>query len=319
MPRIVIPDDAPPVMASSAAYRKLLDRTPVDYYDTLPGSEDSLIERIAGAEIVINIRSSTRFGESVFQPTPNLRLLSLWGTGTDNVDLAAAARHGVTVTNTPGVSAFSIAEHALALMLAVARRIPHVDREVRQGGWPRGQAAQMHGKTLGVIGLGAIGRQFARLGAGIGMRVIAWTMHPDPALGFELVALDELFRSSDVVSLHLRLSDETRGFLGKRELEKMKPSAILINTARGPIVDEQALLEALTEGQIAGAGLDVFDVEPLPNGHAFTHLGNVVLTPHSAGVTPEALEAGLQLSIDNVWNFLGGHPTNVVAGAGAAR
>ena len=319
MPRIVIPDDAPPVMASSAAYRKLLDRTPVDYYDTRPGSEDSLIERIAGAESVINIRSSTRFGESVFQRLADLRLVSLWGTGTDNVDLAAAASHGVTVTNTPGVSAFSIAEHALALMLAVARRIPGLDREVRQGGWPRGQAAQMHGKTLGVIGLGAVGRQFARLGAGIGMRVIAWTMHPDPALGFEIVALDELLRSSDVVSLHLRLSDETRGFLGKRELEKLKPSAILINTARGAIVDQQALLDALTAGRIAGAGLDVFDVEPLPNGHALTHLENVVLTPHSAGVTPEALEAGLQLSIDNVWNFLGGHPTNVVAGAGVTR
>jgi phosphoglycerate dehydrogenase-like enzyme len=319
MPRIVIPDDAPPVMASSAAYRKLLERTPVDYYDTLPGSEDSLIERIAGAEIVINIRSSTRFSDNIFQRLPDLRLLSLWGTGTDNVDLPAAASHGVTVTNTPGVSAFSIAEHALALMLAVARRIPHVDREVREGRWPRGQAAQMHGKTLGIIGLGAVGRQFARLGAGIGMRVIARTMHPDPALGFELVALDELFRSSDVVSLHLRLSDETRGFLGKRELEKMKPSAILINTARGPIVDQQALLDALTAGGIAGAGLDVFDVEPLPSGHALTHLENVVLTPHSAGVTPEALEAGLQLSIDNVWNFLGGHPTNVVAGAGATR
>jgi D-3-phosphoglycerate dehydrogenase len=285
----------------------------------LPGSEDSLIERIAGAEIVINIRSSTRFGESVFQRTPDLRLLSLWGTGTDNVDLAATGRHRVTVTNTPGVSAFSIAEHALALMLAVARRIPRLDREVRQGGWPRGQAAQMHGKTLGVIGLGAVGRQFARLGAGIGMRVIAWTMHPDPALGFDFVALDELLRSSDVVSLHLRLSDETRGFLGARELEKLKPSAILINTARGPIVDQEALLDALTVGRIAGAGLDVFDVEPLPNGHALTHLENVVLTPHSAGVTPEALEAGLQLSIDNVWNFLGGHPTNVVAGAGATR
>jgi D-3-phosphoglycerate dehydrogenase len=177
----------------------------------------------------------------------------------------------------------------------------------------------MHGKTLGVIGLGAVGRQFARLGTGIGMRVIAWTMHPDPALGFELVPLDELLRSSDVVSLHLRLSGETRGFLGKREIEKMKPSAILINTARGPIVDQDALLEALTEGGIAGAGLDVFDMEPLPNGHALTQLENVVLTPHSAGVTPEALEAGLQLSIDNVWNFLGGHPTNVVAGAGATR
>jgi phosphoglycerate dehydrogenase-like enzyme len=312
MPRIVIPDDAPPVMASSQAYRKLLERTRVDYHDTLPAGEEGLIERIAGAEIVINIRSSTRFSENVFRRSPNLRLLSLWGTGTDNVDLAAAARHGVAVTNTPGVSAFSIAEHALALLLAVARHIPRVDAEVRQGRWPRGQAAQMHGKTLGIVGLGAVGRQFAHLGAGIGMRVIAWTMHPDPALGFELVSFDDLFRLSDVVSLHLRLSAETRGLVGRGELEKMKPSAILINTARGPIVDQEALLEALTAGRIAGAGLDVFDLEPLPAGHSLTRLENVVLTPHSAGVTPEALEAGLQLSIDNVWNFFSGRPTNVV-------
>ncbi len=234
------------------------------------------------------------------------------------MDLAAAAHHGVTVTNTPGVSAFSIAEHALALMLAVARRIPRVDAEIRQGHWPRGQAVQMHGKTLGILGLGAVGRQFARLGAGIGMRVMAWTMHPNPALGFELVSLDDLMRSSDVISLHLRLSSETRSFIGKREIEKMKPSAILINTARGAIIAEQALLDALNSNRIAGAGLDVFEAEPLPDGHPLTRLHNVVLTPHSAGVTPEALEAGLKLSIDNVWNFLDGRPTNVVV-SGDAR
>src|SRR5437867_1903193 len=168
IPRIVIPDDAPPVMAESKAYRNLLERSPVDYYDTLPATEERLIERIAPAEIVINIRSSTRFTENVFGNCPGLRLLSLWGTGTDNVDLAAAARHDVTVTNTPGVSAISIAEHALTLMLAVARRIPRLDAEVRQGRWPRGQASQLHAKTLRIIGLGAVGRQFARLGAGIG-------------------------------------------------------------------------------------------------------------------------------------------------------
>ena len=312
MHRVVIPDDAPPVMAPSAAYRTLLDREAVDYHDTLPAGEEGLIERIAGAAIVINIRSSTRFTDAVFRQSPNLRLLSLWGTGTDNVDLAAAARHGVTVTNTPGVSAFSIAEHALALMLAASRRILRVDAEVRQGRWPRGQAVQMHGKILGIVGLGAVGRQFARLGAGIGMRVIAWTMHPNPALGFELVPLDELLRSSDVVSVHLRLSSETRGFIGRSEIEKMKPSSILINTARGAIVDEQALLAALLSNRIGGAGLDVFETEPLPHGHPLTRLENVVLTPHSAGVTPEALEAGLKLSIDNVWNFLDGRPTNVV-------
>jgi phosphoglycerate dehydrogenase-like enzyme len=311
-PKIAVPDDYPPVLAPSQAYQKLTARTPVDYYDTLPGSEERLIERLRDAEIVFNIRSSCKFTASVFAACPRMRMVSIWGTGTDNIDLAAAVRHGVTVTNTPGVSAPSIAEHSLALMLAVARQIPRIDAQVRQGQWPRGFVTQMFGKTLGIIGLGAIGRRFAELGAGIGMRVIAWTMHPNPALGFELVELDDLLRTADVVSVHLRLSDQTRGFLGPRELALMKPTATLINTARGPIVDEAALIEALASRRIAGAGLDVFDAEPLPPGHPITQLDNVVLTPHSAGVTPEVLEAGLQLSVDNVWNYLAGKPTHVV-------
>jgi len=313
-PKIVIPDDYPPVLAPSQAYQNLTSRTAVDYYDTLPGSEERLIERLRDAEIVFNIRSSCKFSANVFAACPRMRMLSIWGTGTDNIDLAAAVRHGVTVTNTPGVSAPSIAEHSLALMLAVARQIPRIDAQVRQGQWPRGFVTQMYGKTLGIIGLGAIGRRFAELGAGIGMRVIAWTMHPNPALGFELVELDQLLRTSDVVSIHLRLSDQTRGFLGPRQLGLLKPTAILVNTARGALVDEVGLLETLSSRRIAGAGLDVFDQEPLPPGHPLTKLDNVVLTPHSAGVTPEALEAGLQLSVDNVWNFLAGKPTYVVAG-----
>ena len=144
------------------------------------------------------------------------------------------------------------------------------------------------------------------------MRVIAWTMHPNPALGFAQVELDELLRESDVVSMHLRQSPQTIGFLGARELGMMKPSAILINTARGPIIDEAALIAALRERRIAGAGLDVFDVEPLPAGHALTALDNVVLTPHNAGVTPEVLEAGLALALENVDGFLNGAPRNVV-------
>jgi len=262
--------------------------------------------------VVINIRSSTRFSESVFQQCPRLKLISIWGTGTDNIDLAAAASCGVTVTNTPGVSAASIAEHCLALMLAVGRRLPRLDAAVRNGEWPRGGMTQMAGKTLGVIGLGAIGRRFAALGRAIGMRVLAWTMHPDPALGFELVDLDDLLRASDVVSVHLRLSDQTRGFLGRRELGLMKPAAILLNTARGPIVEERALVEALASGRLAGAGLDVFDVEPLPAGHALAALENVALSPHCAGITPEALEAGLRLAVENVYRFLEGRPENVV-------
>ncbi|MBI3678998.1 MAG: hydroxyacid dehydrogenase [Acidobacteria bacterium] len=312
MPSIVIPDDFPIVMGSSQPYQRWIAQTPVTYYDSLPGSEDTLIERIRDAEVVINIRSSTRFTHRVFHQCPRLRLLSLWGTGTDNVDLEAATASGVTVTNTPAVSAISIAEHALMLMLACARRAVEVHNRTVAGEWPRGQSIELHGKTLGIIGLGVIGRRFASLGQGLGMRVIAWTMHPNPSLSFELVPLNELLDASDVVSLHLRLSDQTRGFLGREQFDRMKPTAILINTARGPILDEAALVEALTARRIAAAGLDVFEIEPLPPGHPLTRLSNVVLSPHCAGVTPEALQAGLALSIQNVSSFLEGRPANVV-------
>src|SRR5579872_4891791 len=182
--KISIPDDAPPVLAPSAVWPALASRAELDYHDTLPGSEDRLIERIATSALVLNIRSSCRFTARVFEACPALRLVSVWGTGTDHIDLPAAARHGVTVTNTPGVSATSIAEHALALMLAVARRIPQLDAEVRSGAWPRGRMTQLSGKTLGIIGLGAIGQKFAMLGQAIGMQVLVWTIHPDPKRGF---------------------------------------------------------------------------------------------------------------------------------------
>jgi D-3-phosphoglycerate dehydrogenase len=309
---ISIPDDAPPVLATSAVWPELSVRGDLRYYDTLPGTEERLIERIADAEVVLNIRSSSRFTAQVFEACPRLRMLSLWGTGTDNVDLAAAARHGVIVTNTPGVSAISIAEHTLALLFAVARRIPQGDAATRRGEWIRGQSVELNGKTCGIIGLGAIGARFARLASAIGMRVIGWTMHQRPVSGVEMVDLDALYRASDVVSMHLRFSPDTRGFVGVREFALMKRSAILINTARGAIIDEAALLEALESGHIAGAGLDVFATEPLPPGHALTKLANVVLTPHCAGITPEALEAGLRMAVENIRAFLSGRPEHVV-------
>jgi len=312
MIRISIPDDSPPVLRSSSVWQDLETRAKLDYFDTLPGSEDRLVERIAAADAVLNIRASSKFTARVFEACPRMRLLSLWGTGTDHIDLAAAVRHGVTVTNTPGVSAVSIAEHALALLLAVARRIPQVDAATRQGQWPRGQSVELRGKICGIIGLGAIGREFARLAAGIGMKIITWTMHPRP--GFNHVDLDELCRTSDVISVHLRLSPDTAGFIGSRQLALMKPSAILINTARGAILDEAALVDALAANRIAGAGLDVFSAEPLPAGSPLVKLPNVVLTPHCAGITPEALEAGLRMSVENIWTFVEGRAQNVVTG-----
>jgi len=314
MATIVIPDDYPAVMGISEAYRRLAEVEAATYYATLPGSEDVLVERIRDFDTVINIRSSTKFTARVFADCPRLKMLSIWGTGTDNVDLASARQFGVTVTNTPGVAAISIAEHALMLTLAVARRVVPLHQRVASGEWPRGQSMQLRGKTLGIIGLGAIGRQFAKLGEAVGMRVIAWTMHPNPALGFALVELDALLRESDVVSVHLRQSPETLGFIGAREFDLMKRTAVLINTARGPIVNDGALLAALEAQRIAGAGLDVFDVEPLPLGHPLTRLDNVVLTPHCAGVTPEVLEAGLAMAISNAEAFWNGAPQHVVTG-----
>jgi phosphoglycerate dehydrogenase-like enzyme len=293
-----IPDDFPAVLRPSSVWPELTARAETVYFDSLPGSEDALIARIRDAEGVLNIRSSSKFTERVFAACPRLRLVSVWGTGTDHIDLVAAERHGVKVTNTPGVSAISIAEHTLALLLATARRIPMLDSATRAGTWPRGQSVQLREKTCGVVGLGAIGREFARIAEGFGMRVIAWTMHPKP--GDPIVELDELYRTSDVISLHLRLSDRTAGMIGEREFGLMKPGAIFVNTARGAIVDEAAMVVALQSGRIA-AGLDVFTVEPLPAESPLTNLPNVVITPHCAGITPEALEAGLRMAVENLW------------------
>jgi phosphoglycerate dehydrogenase-like enzyme len=310
MAKIVIPDDEPAVMSRSRAFQDLAGHN-LRTYLTRPSGPAELADRIGHSDVVINIRSTSRFTADVLEKCPALRLISIWGTGTDNVDLEAARRQGICVTNTPGVSAVAVAEHTLALVMAVAKRTVQVDRQVRQGGWPRAMVTELRGKTLGLIGTGAIGREVARLGAGIGMRVIAWTFHPRGDIA-EWVAFEEVFRQCDVLSIHVRLSTETSGLIRREHLELMKPSAIVINTARGGIVNEADLVQALLANRIAGAGLDVFETEPLPPESPLFALPNVVLTPHAAGITPEATEAGLALAIENVSSFLAGQPANVV-------
>ena len=305
--RIVIPDDEPAVMVPSIAFRKL-DKYDVRTYDTRPKTERELVERIRTAEVVINIRSSCRFDRDVLESCPSLRLISIWGTGVDNVDLDAARERGVAVTNTPAVAKDTVAEHTLMLMLAAGRRIVEVDRRVRDGGWPRATISQLYGKTLGLIGLGAIGRRVAELGKGIGMNVIAWTFHPSADVGQDLglrwAEFEDVVSESDVLSLHVRHSPDTHHLIGAPQFQLMKPSAILVNTARGSVVDEAALVDALKTEKIAAAGLDVFESEPLEPESPLKRLPNVVLTPHSAGISPETVEAGLAMSIDNVFAFL---------------
>jgi phosphoglycerate dehydrogenase-like enzyme len=310
MPRIVIPDDDPPVMATSAAFQRLSNQD-VCVYASRPAAPADLITRLQDAEVVINIRATSRFTPEVLRHLPELRMISIWGTGTDNVDLEAAKAQRIRVTNTPDVSAIAVAEHTLSLILAATKQTVTIDRQVREGKWPRASVSQLHGKTLGLVGTGAIGREVARLGKGIGMHVIAWTFHPQGDIA-EWVSLEEVFRRSDAVSVHVRQSPQTLEMIRREHFELMKPTAVFINTARGRIVREPDLSEALLTNRIAGAGLDVFETEPLPANSPFFSLSNVVLTPHSAGITPEATEAGLALAIENVFAWLAGRPMNVV-------
>jgi D-3-phosphoglycerate dehydrogenase len=316
-PLIVVPDDFPSVFEGTPAHERARRLGEVRVF-TARGADDEaeLIRRIDRARVAINIRAHARFTEAVFSACRSLEMVSIWGTGTDNVDLDAAGRHGVTVCNTPGVNARAVAEHALALMLAAARRIPRIDREMREGRWPRELLTQLLGKTLGVFGVGTIGARVVELGRAIGMSVMAWSLQGDAArvaaLGARPAGKEEILREADVVSLHLRLIPETRGFLGRKELALMKRTAILINTARGALVEREALLEALEQRRIAGAGLDVFHDEPIKPGDPLLRLDNVVLSPHNAGQTPEVIRDGLLRAVENVENYLAGRPTDVV-------
>jgi len=314
---IVVPDDFPSVFEGTPAHEraKTLGNVTV-FSERGADAEQELIRRIGRAQIAINIRAHARFSEAVFAACPALKMVSVWGTGTDNVDLSAAGMRGVTVCNTPGVNAFAVAEHALTLMLAVARKITTLDAEMRKGKWPRELLTQLLGKTLGVFGMGTIGARVAALGKAIGMDVLAWSALGQDAriraAGATPASKEEILARADVVSLHVRLSPETRGFIGRAELGRMKPTAILVNTGRGALVDRDALLAALKERRILGAGLDVFHQEPLAPDDPILSLPNVVCSPHNAGQTPEVIRDGLLRAVENVEHFLQGKPRDLV-------
>ena len=316
---IVVPDDAPPFLLGTYLEPRVraMAKEVRWFTDSRPTNDQELLERIVDAEAVINISVSVRFTRWVLERCPHLRLLTIWAVGTDNVDLEAAEELGITVCNTPGYATEGVAEHTLALALAVARKIAYNDRRIRRGGWAEGLVGQLYGKALGVVGAGPIAKRVVKLGKALGMQVVAWTLHPSKArarrLGAEFVELDELLSRSDVVSVNIALSDETKRLIGRRELALLKPTAIIVNTARGAIIDEEALLECLESKRIAGAGLDAFSQEPLPEGHPFTRLDNVVLSPHSAALSLETSLAGLEIAVANIEHFLEGRLTNVVA------
>ena len=272
----------------------------------------------AAAEAEYYLGLARQMGGEFFRSAPKLRLVQLLSAGYDRVDVEAARKAGVPVANNGGANAIAVAEHTLMLMLAVLKRLVRFHNDVVAGKWRVGDFAEarvyeLAGKTLGIVGLGNIGKKVARRAAAFDMAVqyydiVRLTEDQEDALGVRFVLLAELLRTSDVVSLHVPLDDTTRSMLGPRELAMMKPSAILINTCRGPVVDEAALHRALTQGQIAAAGLDVMVEEPPAPTHPLLALPNVTLTPHTAGPTWENWTARFRNGFDNIQRVAAGRP-----------
>lgn len=252
---------------------------------------------LAGYDFVLDDHSAMPV--EAMRACTGLKHVIFLGTGARSyMDPEALAELGITVHTIKNYGDTAVAEHAIALMWAAARGVAVMDRGVRVGQWPRTEGLQLTGKTLGLIGFGGIGAEVARIASGSGMRVLAWNRTPREAQGVEFVSLERLLAESHVVSLHLLLTDETRGFIGAEQLAQMRPGAILVNTARGAVVDEAAMIDALRMGRLGHAALDVFDIEPLPPGHALAGLENVTLSAHSAFRTPEASENLIRLAMD---------------------
>ena len=286
--RIVVLDDIHKRWARTAAIAKLRSLARVDVFTDSAPSRSALIKRLRGARIVIGNRERTHFTAELIRALPNLELICNTGAHAAHIDLAAAKAAGVKILLAPGadrrVSGRSTAELTIALMMAIMRRIPQSDRDVRSGKWRSPVGEVLYGKTLAIVGLGRVGGQVARLAAAFGMKVLAWSPTLTAARarrsGAQHRELSRMLAEADVVTIHVSLHAQTRGLIDARRLAMLKPTAYLVNTSRGAIVDERALLEALKKNRIAGAALDVFDREPLSRNHPLTKLDNVVLTPH---------------------------------------
>ena len=314
--KVVVPGDNPPQIQGSPHLERLAPYADVVLYVNHCTSAEEKLERAGDAEIIINSRGMVTWPSEVLHQLPRLRLISTCSIGTDMIDLEAAKERGITVSNQPGRTAPVVAEHAFGLMFAIAKRAAFFTESMRAGRWPRMDHVYLRGKTLGIIGTGNIGAEMARLGSAIGMNVIAWTYNPSreraEQLGVKFVRLDELLCTADVVSIHAKLTDDSRGLIGKQQFESMKPNSLLVNVARGPIVDTNALVDALHCGHLAGAAIDVFDQEPIPADHPLLGCEQVVLTPHCADMTTEGVDLLNEGAVDNVIAFIQGRPRNVV-------
>jgi phosphoglycerate dehydrogenase-like enzyme len=314
--RVTVLDDYEGLADQAPAYRVLRQRAEVNIFRERLESDTELGRALEGAHAVLLMRERTRFGEKQLALAPSLKLISQTGRTTAHLDVPAATQRGVAITATSSDSGNSTVELTTALIFSALRRIPEVDRRMRSERWPAVAGRLFEGKTLGIVGLGRIGAQVARVGQLFHARVLATgrtlTDERARAAGAEAVPLEKLLRESDIVSIHVPLNPQTRGMIGAKEFALMKPGAILINTARGPIVSEAALLDALKSGKLSGGGFDVYDEEPLRMDHPLRSFDNVVLLSHRGYATVEILTERYQHAMENILNFFDGKPGNVI-------
>ncbi|SFB01506.1 D-isomer specific 2-hydroxyacid dehydrogenase, catalytic domain [Lentibacillus halodurans] len=313
--KTVILDDWEEYMKNHPSLGRLQDFSDVTVYTDKP-SFNELADRLQGVDTVIPIRERTRFTKELIEKLPDFKLIAQTGTGVAHLDMEALKQARIPVATTPGGSTGAVTELTFAYLLNLIKKVTATDRAMQNNAWPEIIGTNLKGKSLGIIGLGKIGRSVANMAKAFGMNVMAWgpTLMEERANteGVQYTTLPNLLRLSDAVSLHVRLVPETTHLLQEEHFAMMKPSAVLINTSRGRVIKEQALIQALQNKEIAGAGLDVFEKEPLPSGHSFRNFENVLITPHIGWKTEETFTNFLNGSIDNIHQFfVNNEPQNI--------
>ena len=318
--KVVCLDDYQDVVRDCGPWEELADRIELVTSTEHVRDPDRLVTLLAGAEVVVAMRERTTFDGDLLERLPDLRLLLTKGMWNAAIDLEVARQRGVVVSGTVNASSPTV-EVTWTLILALVRDLLAQERSIRNGGWQAGLGGEVAGRTLGVIGLGRLGSKVAKIGQAFGMDVVAWSQNLRPEVaaeqGVRAVTKEELLAASDVVTLHLKLSERSEGVIGAAELAAMKSTAFIVNTSRGPLIDEAALLAALAEGQIAGAGLDVYDVEPLPTDHPLRSAPNTVLTPHVGYVTQESYVHHFTQVVEGIRAWLDGAPVRVLNDEGS--
>ena len=317
MLRIAVLDDYQNKSLHAANWESISEVQIKVFTEFLGHDTDRIAEVLAPFDIIVAMRERTRFPARLLIALPNLKLLVTAGMRNDAIDMLAARQQNIDVCGTDMLP-YPAFEHTWALILALVKELPKEDRVMKAGGWQEGFGVGLNGKTLGIVGLGKLGAKVANVGQAFGMNVIAWSPNLTEArcaeLNVELTTKAQLFSRSDVITIHMILSERSRDIVGARELELMKPSAYLVNTSRGPIINEVALLEALRHCRIAGAALDVFDIEPLPTDHPFRALDNAVLTGHTGYVVAELYNNVYSQSVENIIAWTNKSPRRLLNG-----